>query len=84
MKAPSIFEILYQNKKVQVEVTGKSEPVFNVHLPTGMINLKLHTDASGTEHWWQLPYGETPLATELGEIIECCYIWPQYSKKSQR
>jgi hypothetical protein len=68
------FSIFYDNRRIEVDPFCLDKDMkFRVHLPKGDVLLEMEWDKENQmEHWCEVGKGETELATQLGELIECC------------
>jgi len=68
------FTIFYNNEQVEVDTVCEDKDMkFCVHLAKGDVLLEIGGNKEDEmEHWCEVGKGETELATQLGELIECC------------
>ena len=71
MNCDNDFNIPYQRTYVKVKPFCESSVVYyRVYLPVGEIKVQPYQDELGNRHWREFEKGETPLALELGALIE--------------
>ena len=69
MQTEEFFFISYKGKQVKVStVLDGANIFFSVHLPT-VVTIAEHA-VEDDWRWYDIYNGETPLAAELGELIE--------------
>ncbi len=69
MSTEESFDIVYKGKDVKVSIIQDGANLFfSVHLPT-VITIAEHA-IEDEWTWYDVQNGETPLAAELGELIE--------------
>jgi hypothetical protein len=71
MNCDNDFNIPYNKTYVKVKPFCESSEVhYKVYLPEGEIKVQPYKDNNGNNHWREFDKGETPLAIELGRLIE--------------
>lgn len=71
MNCDNDFYIRYDRTYVKVKPFCESTDVhYKVYLHDREVKLQMVTDESGAIHWYEYSKGETPLAIELGKLIE--------------